>query len=111
MSQPCEVTRVHKVAFVVWRLDSAIPTLDRFLRKRLVHPSRKKTRVSSLYASHVIAIVPDMPPAARYQGCCKLVGSSHSLLPCRRLPAVRGAIGWSPHRVCSAMSPATLPRC
>ncbi|RZR87611.1 hypothetical protein BHM03_00015062 [Ensete ventricosum] len=62
-------------------------------------------------ARHIIAIVPDMPPAARYQGCCKLVGSSHSLLPCRQLPAVRGAIGWSPHRICSAMSPATLPRC
>ncbi|RWW24383.1 hypothetical protein GW17_00011324 [Ensete ventricosum] len=67
-----------------------------------------------------------MPPAAYCQGCCKLVGSSHSLchaaccslsgalqagrpvasaLSRGQSPAVKGAVGWSARRVRSAMPP------
>ncbi|RZR76248.1 hypothetical protein BHM03_00000913 [Ensete ventricosum] len=46
-------------------LDRALPTI--------------KSEASSLYADHVIATVPGTPPVACYQGCCRLVGPSHSL--------------------------------
>ncbi|RWW82726.1 hypothetical protein BHE74_00008793 [Ensete ventricosum] len=120
MSQPGEVTRVRKVASVVWRRDSTIPTSGRFLRKR---------SASTLYAGHIIAIVPDTPPAACCQGCCRLVSLSHSFchaasrllsgvlqagqpvasaLPCCQPPTVKGAAGWSARRVRSTMPLAVL---
>ncbi|RZS04859.1 hypothetical protein BHM03_00035256 [Ensete ventricosum] len=87
MSHPGEVTRVRKVASVVWRRDSAIPTSGWFLCKRSM----------LLNTSLVVGC----------QGCCRMVDPSHSFLPCHQLPAVRGVAGWSARRVRSAMPPAT----
>ncbi|RWW20958.1 hypothetical protein GW17_00014901 [Ensete ventricosum] len=68
--------------------------------------------MDSLYAGPIIAVVPDTPPTAFCQGCCRMVGPScwlchavsrlqagasqagrplASTLPCRRPPAGRGA--------------------
>ncbi|RWW87131.1 hypothetical protein BHE74_00004059 [Ensete ventricosum] len=138
MSWPGEVTRVRKVASVVWRHDSVISTLSRFLCKRLMRPSCEKTRIELLVLdrahptikSRVGLIKSDFVSVRDPQmGYCRLVDPSHSLchaasrllsvvlqadrlvafaLSCRQSPAVRGAAGWSARHVCFTMSPAAL---
>ncbi|RWW74843.1 hypothetical protein BHE74_00017185 [Ensete ventricosum] len=95
----------------------------------LVDPSSLGAGVVEVGVGHIIAIVLDTSPATCCHERCRLVGPSHSLchaascpllgalqvgqpvassLPCDQSTTVRGAAGWSTHRVHSAMRPATL---
>ncbi|RWW02069.1 hypothetical protein GW17_00034859 [Ensete ventricosum] len=113
MSWPGEVTRVRKVASVVWRHDNVISTLSRFLCKRPMHPSCKKTRIELLVLdrahptikSRVGLIRSDFVSVRDPQMADRLVAFA---LSCRQSPAVRGAAGWSARHVCFTMSPAAL---
>ncbi|RRT35689.1 hypothetical protein B296_00049848 [Ensete ventricosum] len=82
MSHPDEVTRVPKLASVVWRRGSSVPISSRPLRRKMMCPPCKKTLAELLVLGQV-------PPAIKSgvemiewksMGHCSLVSPTH--LPC-----------------------------
>ncbi|RRT53673.1 hypothetical protein B296_00037281 [Ensete ventricosum] len=118
MSRPGEVTRVRKVASVIWQHDSAIPPSGRFLRKRSMRPSCKKTWVELLVlyrapptiksgvgmigSDFVSYLTRRQLPAVGVLQAGRPVAFT---LPCRQSLAVRGVADWSACRIHSAMPP------
>ncbi|RZR94464.1 hypothetical protein BHM03_00023153 [Ensete ventricosum] len=106
MSQPGKVNRVRKVASVVWRRDGVITTSGRFLCKRLMRPSCKKTRTELMVLGRApLTIKPHHRYSTSHATSRLLSGVLQAgqpvtfVLPCCLPPAVRGAAGWSARRI------------